>query len=281
MNEPAITETRLSSFDGVGLRVYHSQQRAESGVLLIVLPLGIRASLVAPAVRQLAYGFTVITWEGRLVLEPEVALPSRTSLSIEANTRDALVILDHFGVSGAFMIGYCSGATTALHVAAAAPGRIRKLALVNGAYFIADGQCTLTQYEKDIFDIAPQIASGLAQAKVVFNLLQSASLRKRSAPAPGGEIYGRFDDAECLHRFGIGLCHLIGCDARHVARQIDAPTLLIAGKRDEQTHYSSSILIGTDLHEGTMLIDEDGDHYEFCRARPDILNPITTWFATH
>jgi len=274
-------EKRLSSVDGVGLRVFHSQQRPDAAILLIVLPLGIHARLVEPAVRQFAHDFTVITWEGRLVLEPELSLPSRTSLSIEANVGDALAILDHFGVSKAFMIGYCSGATTALHIAAAAPTRIRKLALVNGAYFIVDQACALTQYEKDIFQLAPQIASGLPQAKMVFDLLQAASLRRRGAAAATGEIYGRFDDAESLHRFGVGLCHLIGSDVRQVARQVATPTLLIAGKRDEQTHYSSSILIGAELRERTMLIDADGDHYEFCRAKPDIVVPIMTWFATH
>jgi 3-oxoadipate enol-lactonase len=274
-------ETQLSSFDGVGLRVHHSHPATKSRVLIIVLPLGIRASMVEPAVRRLAHDYTVITWESRLVLEPGVALPSRESLSIEANVRDALAILDHFGVPDAFMIGYCSGAATALHIAAAEPKRIKKMALVNGAYFMRGVNCTQTQYERDIFDLAPQIASGRPAAKAVFDLLQAASLRKRSAPAAVDEIYVRFTDVESLHRFGIGLCHLIDCDARKVARQVDAPTLLIAGKRDEQTHYSSSVLIGEQLDAGTMLIAEDGDHYEFCRAWPGILDPIDEWFSRH
>ena len=279
MNDPNIEETSVSSFDGVALHVYHSHRTAEAEVLLIVLPIGVNAALVKPALSQLSRNYNVITWEGRLVLDPQATMPNQQALSIDANVRDAFAILDRFGVAAALMIGYCSGAATALHIAAADPKRIKKIALVNGAYFLRGADCTLTQYEKDIFDLAPRIAAGHAEAQAVFALLQAMGARKAADPDQLTSIYTSFTDVECLYRFGVGLCHLIDCDVRSVARRIDAPTLLTAGKRDEQTHYSSSVLMETQIRAGALLIDEDGDHYEFCRAKPNLLNPIVDWFS--
>jgi pimeloyl-ACP methyl ester carboxylesterase len=247
--------------------------------LLIALPLGTRESLVAPAVRRLSQRYDVLTWEPRLVLTPEVELRSAEDLAVDRHVEDARAVLDHFSAQSAFLLGYCSGAMTALYVAAALGGRVKKLALVNGAYFLGGGVCERTQYEKEVQALMPMIAADFRQASFICTKFFQGCPPQGSTLEFGAELRLPYDNAESLYRFGIGLNHFMQCDPRKIARGITIPTLVATGQRDDQTHPATSGLIAAELPRGELFVDEGGDHYELCRARPALLQKIEEFFT--
>jgi len=272
-------ELQVASFDGVPIRVSHSELAAGREYVVVVLPLATKASFIEPAVKHLSGRYNVVTWEARLILEPGVAPRDEGALSVAAHARDAGAVMDYFGVPAAFLIGYCSGAATALHAAALAGRRVTKLALVNGAFFMSRGECDLTQYERDVFGLAPQIAAGYDRASDIFGKFFAGDRAfKRAAHEFAGELNRPYDNADSFYRFGVVINQLIQADLRSVARSLRVPTLVASGKRDERTHYASSVLLSSEIPRGELCLDEVGDHYEFCRAKPGLMEKIDTFF---
>jgi pimeloyl-ACP methyl ester carboxylesterase len=274
-----VQEARIASFDGVAIRAYSAGGTGGRECVLIALPLGAKPSLIEPAVSELARSYNVLTWEARLILEPEVELPDRAALSIQANVEDVTAILAAFEISSAFLIGYCSGAAVALHAAAASWGWLKGVALVNGAYFRQDGACDCTQYEKDVMALMPTVASDYRSASYVHaKFFKNHSFSRNGNREFREEFERPYASADSLYRFGVGLHNFMLSDLRGVAREVKAPAFVATGKRDDQTHYSSSLLFRSELGNGEIVVDEAGDHYEFCRAKPALLRPLTNFF---
>lgn len=273
-------EVQIASFDKVIIKTYYSNTIADKEYIIIVLPLATKASFVESAVSYLGCKYNVITWEARLILEPNVELTNREVISIESHIKDFDIILDYFNISSAFMIGYCSGAATALHIAASKYNtRIKKMALINGAYFMNKDHCDITQYEQDMLNLIPIIASDYNQALYIFTkFFKGNRIFKDSQHEFVEEIYRPYDNADSLYRFGIGLNNFIISDLRTLAREIEIPTLVVSGKLDNQTHYASSLLINSEIARGEMYLNEVGDHYEFCRAKPELMERIFNFF---
>jgi pimeloyl-ACP methyl ester carboxylesterase len=245
----------------------------------MVLPLGTREALLAPAVRRLSEQYDVLTWESRLVLTPEVAMSGPEDLAIARQVEDAQAVLDHFGVRSAFLLGYCSGAAAALHVAAALEERITRLALVNGAYFLPSGVCERTRYEQDVQALIPMIASDLRQAAFVFTGVSKSRSARCPHPEFGEELRLPYASAQSLYRFGVGLNGFIQCDSREAARRIAIPALVATGKGDDQAHPASSAVIAAVLGRSELHVDEAGDHYALCRASPALIWKIDQFFT--
>lgn len=276
-----MNELTITSFDQVTLRVVHSEISTHRKNLVIVLPLATKASLIHSATNALCHMYNIITWESRLVLDPHILMPDPKTLSIEASIRDFYSILAHFSIDTVMLLGYCSGAATALHIAAKSGSRIQKLALINGAYFMKKSECELTQYERDIFDLAPLMASGHDHAAWLARRFMSNKWVNSRTGEFAQEVSRPYRDVESLYRFGLGLCNFLASDLGSITRKVTMPVLVAAGERDDQTHYSSSMFISSELPSSEIYIDHDGDHYEFCRAKPALIERILTFFVGH
>jgi pimeloyl-ACP methyl ester carboxylesterase len=275
-----MTEVEIEGFGGVRIRAYRSPSAESGDHLVIALPLATRPSFCERAVASLAGRFNVITWEARLMLAPQVGLPDREALSIASHIEDVNVILDHLGVAQAHLLGYCSGAAMALHVAGSSNGRFRRLVLVNGAYFTKPEECEHTQYERDILALAPQIAADRVQASYLFSRFfeGNRSFRRREHEF-AEEIYRPYDNLDSFYRFGVGLDNFIASDSRRVAGEIAIPTLVTSGGLDDQTHASSSAMIASQIAGSETYFDETGDHYELCRAKPALINRVMSFLT--
>ena len=273
-------EVTIESFDGVKLRAYRFSPAAAQGQLILSLPFATKPSFCARAIAALADQFDIITWEARLIMEPQAALQDREALSIASHTKDVHVILNHFGIEQASLLGYCSGAATALHVAALDQRRFRKLVLVSGAYFMKPEECQHTQYERDVLALAPHIAAGRAEAYSIFEQFfeGNRAFRKREHEF-AGEIYRPYDSAESFYRFGVCLDNFMRGESRRVAGEIAVPTLVTSGGLDDQPHPSSSALIASQIARCETYLDEGGDHYELCRAKPDLIERVASFLA--
>lgn len=281
MNEltAALDELPLESHDGVVLRVYRSAPAADKPVLLVVLPATTTVALIGAAVERLGRSFTVITWETRLVLDPGAGPDGAAAMSLDANVGDLESVFRYFELSSAYLIGYCTGAPVALHAAAAHPGWFRKLALVAGSYFMQPGECELTQHERDILKIMPHIAAGeqnaAALSKTFVYLRDSGKLQ---GDAFALATYRPFYEGRSLYRLGLLVDDLIRAGARAPAREIGVPVLVAAGRDDAQTHCASSVLLGSELRDAELYLD-DGDHYAFCRGEARLMARIARFFG--
>ena len=141
------------------------------------------------------------------------------------------------------------------------------------------GECELTQHERDILKIMPHIAAGEKNAAAVsktFAYLRDSG--KLQGDAFALETYRPFYEGRSLHRLGLLVDDLIRHGSRPVAREIAVPALVAAGKGDAQTHHASSVLLGSELRDAELYLD-DGDHYAFCRGEARLLERIAAFFG--
>lgn len=270
----------VRSHDGVALRAWRGERGRGAPSVLVVPPLATRPSFVEPALEALDGAFDVLTWEARLVLDPQAPLDDPQALSLEAHARDAETLLDHAGARRAALVGYCSGAALALHLAARLPGRFTRLALVSGAYFLRPEQCELTQYERDMLALVPQIAQSRTRAAGLYAAFfaEGRAFRRRKHEF-ADEAYRAYADAESLYRFGLTLDALIAGDSAARAREIDLPALLAWGGCDDQTHPDSSRLMCATLPAAESHFDPALDHYALCRAHAGLLARVTRFLG--
>ncbi len=267
-------EVELRGAGGVAVRAFHLGPR-DGAPVLVALPLATRPSFVAPALRALARRFRVYTWEARLMLDTRATFDAPGELSLEAHARDAAALLERFGLEQAALVGYCSGAALALHLCARLPGRFARLALVSGAYFLRPEQCELTQYERDVLALAPQMAQSRARAaRIHSDFFAEGRAFRRRAHEFADEILRPYADAESLYRFGSGLLALIEGDSQAVARRVSVPALVAWGGRDDQTHPGSSALVAAALHGCEAHFDPELDHYALCRAHEGLVSRV-------
>jgi pimeloyl-ACP methyl ester carboxylesterase len=275
-----MTEVEIESFDGVRIRAYHSPLTTSREHLVIALPVATKPSFIEEAVQRLSRQYTVITWETRLILTPQVDLSDRRALSIEAHVRDVDFLLNYFGIARACLIGYCSGASAALHIAASTNGWLQKLALINGAYFMQPEECELTQYEMDVLTLVPQVAASYDRALYIFKkFFDGNALFKRRDHEFVDEFYRPYDNVDSFYRFGLCLDNFIRNSWRDIVADVKIPTFIACGKSDDRTHYSSSMLLASQIAASEMYIDEGGDHYQFCRAEPNLIDKLTTFLS--
>ena len=269
----------MASFDGTPLTIDHADFIRGREALVVALPLGTKAPLIVRAAERFSSAFNVLVWQSRLILDPDIPLTDPAALSLASCNRDFVALLDYFHVGGALLLGYCSGAAAALHAAAANRDRVSKLALVGGAYFLRDG-CALTQYEKDVLDLMPYVAAGREDAAYI---LGACSGTAGTAHMAGNEFmeeaYRAYSNVESFYRLGIGLTNFIQGDSRRAARSITAPTLIAESRFDTHTHYSSSMLIAGDIDRADVYVYDSGDHYDFCRANPLLMETILRAFT--
>ncbi|WNG43368.1 alpha/beta hydrolase [Archangium minus] len=276
-----MNELDIESFDGVRIRAYHTPAAPGRDNLVIALPLATKPSFIQRVVASLSRHFNIITWEARLLLTPQAPLADKQALSTEAHVRDLNILLDHLGIQRTSLLGYCSGAAMALRIAAMDEGRLDKLVLINGAYFLKPEGCEVTQYERDILALAPQLAASRAQSSYIFSRFfeGNPSFRKRELEF-ADEIYRPYDHAESFFRFGVSLDQFIRSDSRRVAREIKLPTLVASGGLDDQTHPASSTLIASDISAKAIYFDKVGDHYAFCRAKKETIERVMEFLGT-
>ena len=276
MNTPegrTFAETRVVCPDGAWLSVYQCHAPARS--LLVVLPVATHPTLVGRGLDALAARAHVVCWEGRLVTDPTQDLRAPDQLSASAQASDVGTLLDALGVATADLLGYCSGASVALRAAAVlGPSRIRRLVLANGAYFLPEGRCTQTQYERDIQGLVPLVAGGRAAASTIHARFIARLVGRWTGHEFGTEILRPYRDAESFYRFVVALDQLLAGDQEGVAAQVRVPTLLLAGARDDQTHDASAEVIAARIPGARLQVGPEWDHYELCRARPDFMDAI-------
>jgi 3-oxoadipate enol-lactonase len=194
--------------------------------------------------------------------------------------QDAVDILDALGWETACVMGESFGAMTALHLAALAPQRITRLALAVGAAGGAGG----SSYP---IETLGNIVCSRERAKTALSVMDArfADLLQTDPDAAEAHINARLtteaafrahaNNAENHARL---LAARAGHDAWGYLPKIDIPTLVFAGRYDNQAPVDRAERIARAMPNATLHIIEGG--HSICFSSPDPVDIILRYWTT-
>lgn len=248
----------LTTADGIELRYAYSVNNPGHPWIMLVMPFGLDVRMAGPCFDFFASHYNICTWESRSILEDSERECELEQFAIDHHVADLLAVLDTLRVKEAILVGYCSGAGIALAAVNLAPNRFGELVLAHGEYtLLGDAKCT-TPFAADMDSLLCLAASSDARAQVVFNKIQSE--RFDGVDRPGG-LDQPFSNVRFLKRYAKNYLAYKSTDFTQLAREVNHPTLLLAGGKDAQVNISSSRKIQGCIRGARLFIDPDADHY--------------------
>lgn len=266
---------------GVVLRCYHTPIDERRPSVLIALPLGVPAVVARAAFERLGADWNVVTWESRYILSDQ-EFTGDEPLGPAEHVGDMRAILGALGIGACSLIGYCSGAGVALLGAVRDPDVFTRLVLVSGEYLLFRKGHPSTDYQRSLEAFMPVAAGSREQAAFLFGKM--AEIAKASgAEATRSELEQQmnlpFSREDSLYRYAKSYLALRGLESTSLAAEVRQPTLVVAGCRDVHILTESSEVISRLLPGARLVLDDEGDHYAFCRAGSRALEAIATFLA--
>lgn len=188
--------------------------------------------------------------------------------------QDAVDILDALGWDDAVVLGESFGAMTALHLAALAPQRITRLALVVGAAGGAGGSSypIETLYDIECRHERAKTALGVMDTRFV-DLLQTDPDVAEARIAERQQTEAAFlANASNTRNHPRLLAARAGHDAWEHVPLIDIPTLVFAGRYDHQAPVDRAENIVQAMPNATLHMIEGG--HSICFSSPDTVDII-------
>lgn len=272
----------VSGSGGARLTCAHTAPSKDKPGLLIALPFGVPAGVAGAAFEKFGPAFNVVTWESRYVLALDQAFAGDEKMGPAEHVEDMLCVLRALEIGTCRLVGYCSGAGVSLLAARQHPAVFVELILVSGEYqlFRQQGHAA-TDYQRSIDTFLPAVARGRPQAAFIFTRM--AELSKLSKGGLQSEldkqINAPFDQEERLFRYAKNYMAYRDFDALGVARGVRQRTLVLAGRRDQHANLENSAAVGGAIAGASTIVDDEGDHYEFCRAGSKMLDQIGAHLA--
>lgn len=184
--------------------------------------------------------------------------------------RDALDVMDALGWQTACVLGESFGAMTALHLAALAPDRVSRMALCVGAPGGAGGSSYPIHELLDIEDaqMRARAALGILDSRFAALPPQEAQARTDARMATEAAFLASHANATGYPRL---LAARAGHDAWELLPQLPQPTLIFAGKYDDQAPPDRAQAMAGRLPNATLHMVEGG--HSICFAHP---GPVAT-----
>lgn len=264
------------------LNCCHSVLDRRKTTLLIALPFGVPASVARAAFETLEPHFNVVTWESRYVLNLDQQFSGQEKLAPIEHVTDMIRILETLQVSSCCLIGYCSGAGISLLAAKLHPDVFTELVLVSGEYQLFRSGHGSTNYQRSIDAFLPEVAVSRQNAGVIFSTM--AEVSKASTKVRPGEqteldrqINLPFSQVEHLFRYARNYMAYRDFDALNIASEIRQDTFVLTGRMDQHSRMEHSEAVAATIARSKKFIDDQGDHYEFCRAGSLTLSTISAY----
>jgi 3-oxoadipate enol-lactonase len=256
-----------------GIELYYELHGVSGEPILLLPGLGSDTGTwgtVLPALK----GFRMISVENRgSGRSGKPAGPYTTAMMAE----DANALLNHLGIEQTHVIAKSMGGMIAQTFAAAHPERVRSLVLA----------CTLMchdAYGEELLELGRILAekAGLYETyRLAFLLSYSKDycLTNRSRLDEAKRLLAKVGSKELLEGY---LAQSIACekhDSRAAAKQIKAPTLILAARDDTITTPEHSIEMSRAIEGSELMILPRGKH-GFWREYPADVNPIVVDFLS-
>lgn len=266
----------LSSFDGTQLAVYEAgNHRGPTVFLFNGLGGNIETWTNVVAAMGQAYRFISFDYRGMFAS----GTPPYKNFSMDAHARDALTVLDHFGVDKALFMGWSMGVQVALEVYSRAPRLASGIVLINGVSSrlidkVAPGWKRLVLLGMDLIALyypvlrvyATPITMSTTAVKVARMVrLLSSNVNERAFLRLAHE-YIQLDFAN----YRDIVYEMAEHDADHVLPTIDVPTLVVGGTLDRITPPSESLRMASVIPGAELLMMEDASHYSLVEY-PDLI----------
>lgn len=279
-----MTEFSRCSVPGSGgaiLNCCHTALDKHKPSLLITLPFGVPASLARAAFDRFAPDFNVVTWESRYVLNLDQEFSGNEKMAPADHVEDMICIVRALETGPCRLIGYCSGAGIALLAARQHPDVFTRLILVNGEYQLFRKGHRPTNYQRSFDTFLPLVATSRQQAGFMF--AKRAEIAAASNAGAQSELDRQitlpFTKEEYLFRYAKTYMGYRSFDALAVARELRRSTLVITGRKDAHASMEHSEVVSDAIPGSERFIDDQGDHYEFCRPGALTLEEIGAYLA--
>ncbi|MCI0417149.1 alpha/beta hydrolase [bacterium] len=254
-----------------GINLYHEVNGSGDPILLIP-GLGSDAGTWGTFLPVLKEGYKTIILENRG--SARSTKPSGT-YTTESMAEDAIALLDQLQMEQVHVVGKSMGGMIAQILAARHPERVRSLVLA----------CTLMRhdsYGEELLEMGRILAekAGLFETYRLAFLLSYSNeycMTNRSRLDEARRLLAEIGSEELLQGY---LSQSIACethDSRELARQIKAPTLVIAAKEDSITTPEQSRDLAASIPNAELMIFSRGKH-GFWREFPDEVNPVVLNF---
>jgi pimeloyl-ACP methyl ester carboxylesterase len=278
---PAFEEQSISAGIGPPLRCCHTSLDHRKPYLAVVLPFGIPAEVCGAAFQRLRAKFNVVTWEGRYILNPGLPFSGSENLAPADYVGDLLAILEALRIKTCTLLGYCSGGGISLVAASQHPAVFPELLLVNGEYQLFRRGHVSTAYQRSIDSFLPAVAGSRESARSIFSTM--ADVAKASQGEVATELQRHmntpFSTEERLFRYARTYMTYREFDALEFAPRIPQTTLVVTGRLDEHSNMENSEAVCDRIPQSNLFIDDEGDHYAFCRSGSDTLEAIATYLG--
>jgi pimeloyl-ACP methyl ester carboxylesterase len=269
-------ERSVASWDGTPVRCFHTNFRDDKPTMLIVLPFGIPAEVARPAFEALEPKLNVVTWEGRYILNAALAFVGSEHVSPADYVRDVLAILHAVNVPSCSIIGYCSGAGIALLAATQHPDVFTDLILVSGEYQLFRRGHVSTAYQRSIDSFLPVVSRSRDDARMVFSTMSEVAKANEAQAASElqKQMSTPFSTEEHLFRYARTYMAYRDFDALQTASGIQQATFVVTGGLDEHSNMENSEAVYARVSKAKLFVDDQGDHYAFCRRGSLTLDTI-------
>lgn len=281
---PSWEQSTVAGAGGTALRCYAAGS-ATAPAVLVVAPCGMPVELIAPWLTALSQRYRVLTWETGGLFGPatdraaldDSYLEGSPRERVQAQSADALAVLEHFGVTQAHVIGLCGGAVLALATAADRPDLVRSVSLWHADFLLRGPGCR-TQHQANLSAVLDIGARSEAAASSVYDVLTRSLLD--SVPADLAHlVLHPYATPQMLYRY----CRINGAimslDAGELVSDVAQPVLVVTSEDDRTAHPNASREVARLLAHGELVVRPHGDHIALFRGAADLFELATDFIS--
>lgn len=237
--------------------------------LLVCNGIGANLSILGKTLERISNERPVIVWDTRGLFDS--GLPASDRLDPAAHAQDAIAVAKHFEVERFHLAAWSSGGRIALQIAHDYPERVVSMGLVCAGYGHRLGALLRLEFAS----LLPRLAGIMRFAAgpitgVLRNFLarpEVAGLVRQSGMIGASADTGAF--VEFLKGLSETDAHILfktyeavsGDPAANLLGEVVAPTLVIAGERDQFTSRSVTTEIVAKIADARLEVYEDATHY--------------------
>lgn len=259
------------SSDGTPLSAFTAGP-ADGVPLVLINAYGMPIEFWVPIGSALREQFRLISWESRYV--PSLTDHFDTArCGLDVQVEDLRAVLDHFQVSRAHLLAWCSGAQVALEFSRQYPERVERRVLLNGTYC---GDMPRTRFQRDFITLVNHVSTDRRRARIYYEMMYGKGAQSFNAGNQRDKFLSLFagvdpfllhmtsapfQDPEALYRYASLFRPFFVAPEQTREQDGGQPTLVVTTPTDIISHPDASARVAGNLKQASLLRLSAGDHY--------------------
>ncbi len=291
----SVRSQTLYASDNYPLTVYTAGDENKK-TITIFNALGMPVEFWLPVINALKNEYRVITWETRGVPSLTENFEG-TDCGIDRHISDAKDILNTFSISMTQIIGWSTGALTALKASVSLGLHIESVLLIGGGFHFERVQ--QSAFQKSLNEVMPKIAQNKKYAEFFYNafflrtndaILQGKAVGE--AQQQSSNIAGStdpnllhltsipFQSPENTYRYGRLITEHLKAKIDHWIDLVKMPVKLIVGSNDVTVPKEESVELKKHLIQAELVEIEGSDHFGIYK-NAEVIKTIKSWLDEH